>query len=422
MSEPRPRWIVLLLGALTPLVIFVLLAILVMRPPLKDLRRLALSSGLTTLVSALIGFATHRLGLWRRLGSLSLTLTVGYILAAALMLLNVWVTAGLMFINEHDLALAGLLLLFASGISIAFGAFLSHVLAQSLARIAQATQQVSRGEFDVRVEQEGRDEVAQLAQAINDMAARLGQADREARRIEGARRDFVAWVSHDLRTPLTSLRVMIEALAEGVVDDQETRARYLRQCQIEIKAMSELIDELFELSRVDSGQLSIDLQPASLSDLISDSIGSFNARAEAKGVRLSGQVASDVDPVVIGPREIGRVLHNLLENALRHTPTGGDVIVQAQRMSEAILVAVKDTGAGVGEQDLPHVFEPFFRADESRRREDGGGTGAGLGLAIARGLVEAHGGRIWMESDPGVETTVQFILPQVDVDQTWSGR
>lgn len=414
MKETRPRWIVLLLGALTPLFVFVLLAILVMRPPLQDLRQLALSSGLTALLSALIGFTTHRLGLWRRLGSLSLALTIGYVLAAALMLLNVWVTAGLMFINEHDLALAGLLLLFASGISIAFGAFLSTALAQSLARIAQATQQVSRGEFDVRIEPEGRDEVATLARAFNEMAERLGQADREARRIEGARRDFVAWVSHDLRTPLTSLRVMVEALSEGVVEDEDTRTRYLRQCQVEINAMSGLIDELFELTRVDTGQLSIDLQPASLSDLISDSLGSFKARAEAKGVGLSGQVASDVDPVLIGPREIGRVLHNLLENALRHTPSGGAVTVQAQRMSEAILVAVTDNGSGVGEDDLPHVFEPFFRADESRRREDGGGTGAGLGLAIARGLVEAHGGRIWIESNPGVETTVQFILPQIE--------
>lgn len=415
MSKPRPRWILLLLGAFTPLLIFVLLAILIMRPPLEDLRQLAFSSGLTALFSALIGYASHRLGLWRRLGSLSLTLTVGYVLAAVLMLLNVWVTAGLMFINEHDLALAGLLLLFASGISIAFGAFLSSALAQTLGRIAKATQQLSRGEFDVRVEQEGRDEVAQLAGAFNEMAERLGRADEEARRIETARRDFVAWISHDLRTPLTSLRVMIEALAEGVVEDDKTRNRYLHQCQVEIKAMSELIDELFELSRVDSGRITIELQPASLSDLVSDSIGSFRARAEAKGVHLSGEVANDVDPVNIGMREIGRVLHNLLENALRYTPSGGEINVRAQRMGEAILVAVQDNGSGVGDGDLEHVFDPFFRADGSRRRQEGGGTGAGLGLAIARGLIEAHGGQIGMESEPGVKTTVQFILPQIEL-------
>jgi two-component system sensor histidine kinase BaeS len=168
---------------------------------------------------------------------------------------------------------------------------------------------------------------------------------------------------------------------------------------------------LFELSRLDAGELTLEFQTASLSDLISDSIGSFRARAVEKGVDLDGQVDGDVDPVRIAPREIGRVLHNLLDNALRHTPPGGRIGVHAQRMGETIVVAVSDNGEGVSQEDQAHVFEPFFRGDASRARGEGEG-GAGLGLAIARGLVEAHGGRIWLESDPGRWTTLQFVLPQ----------
>jgi signal transduction histidine kinase len=411
MGSRRSQALALLLGAFTPLLLFVVLVLLIMRPPWSDLRLLALSSGLTALVSAFIGYVTHRAGLWRKLGSLSRTITIGYILAAALMLLNVWVTAGLMFINKHDLALAGLLLIFASGISIAFGALLAQTISRALGRIAQAAERVSQGDFSVRVEADGRDEVASLAQDFNEMARRLELAERETRRIESARRDFVAWVSHDLRTPLTSLRAMIEALSEGIVADEATRIRYLRQCQVEISAMSDLIDELFELSRLDAGELTLEFQAASLSDLISDSIGTFRARAEAKGVRLDGRVEDGVDPVRIAPREIGRVLDNLLENALRHTPQGGEIGVHAQRMGETVVVVVSDNGEGVSVEDQAHVFEPFFRGDSSRARGMGEG-GAGLGLAIARSLVEAHGGRIWLESDPGQRTTLQFVIPQ----------
>jgi signal transduction histidine kinase len=411
MGSRRSQALALLLGAFTPLLLFVVLVLLIMRPPWSDLRLLALSSGLTALISAFIGYVTHRAGLWRKLGSLSRTITIGYILAAALMLLNVWVTAGLMFINKHDLALAGLLLIFASGISIAFGALLAQTISRALGRIAQAAERVSQGDFSVRVEADGRDEVASLAQDFNEMARRLELAERETRRIESARRDFVAWVSHDLRTPLTSLRAMIEALSEGIVADEATRIRYLRQCQVEISAMSDLIDELFELSRLDAGELTLEFQAASLSDLISDSIGTFRARAEAKGVRLDGRVEDGVDPVRIAPREIGRVLDNLLENALRHTPQGGEIGVHAQRMGETVVVVVSDNGEGVSVEDQAHVFEPFFRGDSSRARGMGEG-GAGLGLAIARSLVEAHGGRIWLESDPGQRTTLQFVIPQ----------
>src|SRR5688500_5341186 len=227
MAEPAappyaPRALTYLLGILAALTLTVALVVAVMRPPLNDVLALTLLFAITGSGSALIGFVSHQLGWWRRFRHLGQTLTLGYAIAAALTLLNVWLTARLMFINEHDLTLAGLLLLFAGGISVSFGYFLSASITHKLAELVQASQRVSQGDFSVRVVPAGRDEVAQLAEAFNVMAARLAQADEDARALEAARRDLVAWASHDLRTPLASLRAMLDALADGVVTDPET--------------------------------------------------------------------------------------------------------------------------------------------------------------------------------------------------------
>jgi signal transduction histidine kinase len=386
----------------------------VMRPPPADLLQLALAFGVTGLASGGLGFVSHRLGWWRRLPRLGLSLTLGYLAAAALTLLSVWLSARLMFLNAHDLRLAGLLLLFAGGISVSFGYFLSHSIARSVEELMQGAERLSRGDFAARVHPAGRDEVARLAQSFNAMAARLQRADAEARRQEAALRDFVAWASHDLRTPLASLLAMIDAMAEGVVEDAETVERYLRQCQAEIARMRALIDGLFELARLDSGSPPLVLESCSLSDLVSDTLQGLTERARAKGVTLGGSVDPRVDPLPAAAREIGRVLQNLVENALRHTPPGGSIELRAEVEGEAVRVSVRDTGEGISPEDLPHVFERFYRGEKSRTREGFGDGGSGLGLAIAKSLVEAHGGTIWAESEPGKGTRVTFLIPRAD--------
>jgi signal transduction histidine kinase len=333
-----------------------------------------------------------------------------------LTLLNVWLTARLMFINEHDLTLAGLLLLFASGISISFGYFLSASLTHVICDVALGAEAVSRGDFSKRVTVTGTDEVAQLAHAFNVMAARLQQADADARSLDAARRDLVAWASHDLRTPLASLRAMLAALADGVVTDPETTTRYLRQSQAEIARMSALTDDLFELAQLDARDLVLRCEPSSLSDLISDTLEGFTARALARQVTLTGEVAPGIDPVWMAPDKISRVLRNLVDNALRHTPPRGQVQLHATLDDGQVVVSVKDTGLGIAPEDLPRIFERFYRSDAARARgakeatPEGGG--AGLGLAIAKGLVEAHHGRIWAESAPGRGTIIAFALPK----------
>ena len=419
------RWVVYLLSIVAALALTVALVIAFMRPPPEDLLSLALLFGLTGSASAVIGFVSHRLGWWRRLRSLNQTLTLGYIIAAVLTLLNVWITARLMFTDEHDLTLAGLLLLFAGGISVSFGYFLSASVTHALRDVVRAASRVSEGDFSTRVRVEGRDEVAQLAQAFNAMAARLEAGDREARALDAARRDLVAWASHDLRTPLASLRAMLDALADGVVTDPETVARYVRQSQAEIVRMNALIDDLFELAQMDTGSLTLRCDAGSLSDLISDTLEGFTALAQARGITLRGSVASGVDPVWMASDKISRVLQNLIENALRHTPGGGQIQLRAEVLDGMALVSLEDTGEGIAPDDLPRIFDRFYRGDAARSRsharEGFDGGGAGLGLAIAKGLIEAHGGRIWAESVPGHGTVMKFTLPKSGRNNTVSG-
>ena len=375
--ERIPRWGIYPIGVLAALTLTVALIMAVMKPPLDDLKLLTYYLVLTSIGSLVIGFVSHRLGWWQRLRSLTLTLTLGYAIAAGLTLLNVWLTARLMFINDHDLALASLLLVFAGGIAIFFGYFLSSSITQALQDLVRGAERLSGGDFSTRVDIRGENEVAQVARAFNQMVTRLEQAVEAERALEFARRNLVAWASHDLRTPLASLRAMLDALADGVVTDQENVARYLQQSQAEVSRMSSLIDDLFELAQLDAGHLELFCAANSLSDLISDTLEGFTARAEAQGVALSGSVSQEVDPVWMAPEKISRVLHNLLENALRYTPAGGTVGLKAQAENGSVVVTVQDNGEGIPDEDLPFVFDRFFRGEKSRVREGEGGRGCG---------------------------------------------
>nr|MBA2535101.1 two-component sensor histidine kinase [Rubrobacter sp.] len=258
---------------------------------------------------------------------------------------------------------------------------------------------------------EGHDEVAGLAWDFNQMARALERAAEREREMEKARRDLVAAVSHDLRTPLASTRAMIEALADGVATDPQTERRYLASASRELEHLSRLVDDLFELARIDAGVLELTLEEASLHDLISDTISGFQPQAEQKGVRLLGEVSGDVDPVLANPPRLQRVLHNLVSNALRHTPQDGTVALRAVPEGEGVRVEVADTGEGISAEDLPRVFERSFRSEQSRTRHGkDDATGAGLGLAIARGLIEAHGGTMDVVSEPGQGSRFRFTL------------
>jgi signal transduction histidine kinase len=382
---------------------------LVMRPTVKDIWLMAVFLSITAVVSILAGYGAYRMGWMDRSPTLRWTLLGGYALSSLLTFINVWITARLMFTDMHDLLLATVLLLFASGIAVALGLFFSTTLTDRIRLLDQTARAIARGNLNARVPAGGRDELGALAHTFNDMAAQLQAADRKQRELETLRRDLIAWVSHDLQTPLASIRAVVEALADGIVEDPRTVQRYLHTSQRDIRALSALIDDLFQMAQLDAGGMTLNKENGSLSDLISDTLESFSEPATRQGITLEGQVGAEVDPVFMDTQRIGRVLNNLIGNALRHTPTTGRVQVKASAFENGVLVEVFDNGEGIPPEDLPYVFERFYRGDKSRNAATGG---AGLGLAIVKGIVEAHGGEISVISAPGRETRFRFTLPR----------
>lgn len=381
---------------------------LLMSPPSGELALMALFLSITAFVSALAGYAAYRFG-WINLSpTLRWTLLGGYALASVLTFFNVWFSAQLMFASPHDLLLAIVLLLFAGGIAMILGYFFSSTVTERIQSLKEAAEKIAGGDLETRVPVTGRDELSSLALTFNQMAEQLQAADRKQRELEGLRRDLVAWASHDLQTPLTSMRAILEALADGVVDEPEMVRRYLNTAQKDVMSLSALIDDLFQMSQLDAGGFPLNRAKSSLGDLVSDTLESFSELAYRESVRLEGRVEPDVDPVQMDTQAIGRVLNNLIGNALRHTTAGGEITVHARRTGQSVEVSVRDSGEGIRAEDLPHIFERFYRGEKSRNRGTGG---AGLGLAIARGIVRAHGGDIRVESDIGKGTMFIFTIP-----------
>ena len=337
---------------------------------------------------------------------------VGVGLIGSLLLLGM-VLAGAreMFISGHDLAVLLTMLLFAALLAIGFSLYGAAPLARRIERVREGTARLANGDLETELPVEGHDEISELSADFNRMAAALKEASAREREMEEARRELIAAVSHDLRTPLASAQALIEAVADGVAADEETEARYLYSARSELANLGRLVDDLFELAQIDSGVLRLELEEASLHDLISDTLSGFHPQAERRGVRLIGEVAGGVDPVLMNPPKLQRVLHNLVSNALRHTPADGTVALRAEPNGEVVSVEVADTGEGIAPSDLPHVFERSYKGEKSRTRQDeGAASGAGLGLAIARGLVEAHGGEISVESSSGQGSRFRFTL------------
>jgi signal transduction histidine kinase len=334
---------------------------------------------ITAVISAVASYIAYRMGWLHRSPTIRWTLIGGYVLASLLTFLNVWMTARLMFASQHDLLLATVLLLFAGGIAIALGFFLTTDLTDRIRRLEQAAQSIAEGDLDTRTSEDGQDEISDLAHSFNQMADQLQAAERKKREVENLRRDLIAWISHDLQTPLTSIRAILEALADGMVDDPITVQRYLNTAQKDVAALSSLIDDLFQMAQLDAGGLTLDQANNSISDLVSDTLESFSEPASRKNIRLQGSVEPGIDPVWMDAQRIGRVLNNLVRNALQYTPPGGSVEVRVTSQNQGVLVEVSDTGEGIPEQDLHNVFEQFYRGEKSRNRATGG---AGLGINV----------------------------------------
>jgi signal transduction histidine kinase len=339
---------------------------------------------------------------------LRLRLLVPGVLAIVVMLVNIWLAASMMFISHHDLVLLGLLLAYACALAMVATFALATSITWGLRRLTVAVRSMADGGTGVRVRVTTADEIGALGDAFNRMVEQVEAAARQRRDMDEARRGLFAAVSHDLRTPLAAVRAMLEAIEDGVVDDPQTIARYHRTMLAEVDRLSRLIDDLFELTRIEAGALTPARQRIDLADLLGETVEAMQAEAGRAGVTLAAHLDPELPPIEADPQMIHRVVLNLLTNALRHTPCGGRVLVSAYSVGASVAVEVADTGEGIGPEHLPHVFERFYRGDRSRSRA-GGGTG--LGLAIARGLVEMHGGTIGVESTLNEGSTFRFTLP-----------
>ncbi|HEY2202609.1 MAG TPA: HAMP domain-containing sensor histidine kinase [Solirubrobacteraceae bacterium] len=260
-----------------------------------------------------------------------------------------------------------------------------------------AADELSSGDLKARAPTDAPSELAHLGQAFNAMAANI-----EA--LFDARRQLVAWASHDLRTPVASIQAMLEALEDGLASPEE----YLPALRQQTQTLAMLIDDLFELARIDAGALTLELREAQLPQLVSHCVRGLEAEARARQIHLESQLDPALPDVRCAPEHVQRVLLNLVTNALRHTPSDGSVFVRARRRASELEVSVEDTGVGLSLEAQQRMFERFWRGDPSRTRTNGG---AGLGLAIARGFVEAQGGRIWAENRPEGGARFAFTLP-----------
>ena len=325
-----------------------------------------------------------------------------------LLIANVAVAAALMFLSSHDLSLLFVLCGYALATTIGPAQIMGRGLSRRIEQIEAAARRVAGGELAARVPVAGDDEVAALAREFNRMADALESSNARRDRIEQSRRDLFAAISHDLRTPLATIRVMVEAMSDGIVDDEATRQRYLHTASNEIQRLSGLIDDLFELTTIESGELHLRLETLRMEDVVAEAIDAFRPQVDRAGIHIAFEPSAETSTVYADPNRIGRVLYNLLQNAIRHTPHDGTIVLRTRTAGDAVEVIVADSGEGIASEDLPHVFERFYRGEKSRNRERGG---SGLGLSIARGIVEAHGGAIRVESVAGQGTRFAFTVP-----------
>ena len=287
--------------------------------------------------------------------------------------------------------------------------YISRTILKPLAELNQATERIAKGDLEFNIYTTNKDELGNFARAFESMLLQLKESLEKQKAIENARKEMIASISHDLRTPISSIQGYVEGLKDGVADDEETKNRYLKVIRDKTDQLNRQIEDLFEYSRLDAGQLKLRMEDADSREMLENVLGEVEFRHGNKGPSL--EIIRPLPSVVVkvDPQRLEQVMMNLLENAFRYVPEDGQVEVKAWVDDESLIVAVEDNGPGIPEQHLPHLFNSFYRGEKSRSRKSGG---TGLGLAICKYIVDAHSGRIWVESKEGEGSKFFFSIPK----------
>ncbi len=371
--------------------------------PLPDLAIIVAISLACAVVVGALGLLSLRLV---RRSSMLVQLCVIVLAAILSVAVGTVAVAQAMYVSPHDLLVMVWVAAVSAAVSLVVAIVLGRTFTRNSNRVRQLAQDLGDGK---RIEPDAapRDtsELASLAADLALTSERLAQARDEVATIDASRRELVAWISHDLRTPLAGLRAMAEALEDEMAEDPQ---RFHRQMRSQVDHLSAMVDDLFELSKIHSGTLSLTMQPVSLYDLVSDAVAELGPLATSRSITLTESIRRDAaheEHTVVGdPRELSRVIGNLLMNAIEHSPSGSEISVRTGRADNGdVVLTVEDAGGGIPENDLSKVFQAGWRATQSRTPEQvwGKSAGAGLGLAIVQGIVEAHAGGITVQNVPG---------------------
>ncbi|MEU3353711.1 HAMP domain-containing sensor histidine kinase [Streptomyces sp. NPDC037389] len=355
-----------------------------------DTLLIALFAFLGAAAAGLLGALALRL---LRHRSVTVSLAVVAAVSVTAMLAGTLAVAQAMFLSAHDLTVVTTVCAMAAVVSLATALLLGRWVVARSAALTRAARSLGGGGTFAAPGGGATAELDALSRELAATSAKLAESRERERALDASRRELVAWISHDLRTPLAGLRAMSEALEDGVAEDP---ARYHRQIRTEVDRIDTMVGDLFELSRIHAGVLPLRPSRMSVYDLVDEALAGAGPLAREHGVRLVGD-GVDAAPVEVDGKEMTRVLGNLLVNAIRRTPPDGTVAVAARREADAVVVSVTDGCGGIPEEDLPRVFETGWRGSAARTRPGG----AGLGLAIVRGIVEAHAGRASVHNVPG---------------------
>ena len=357
------------------------------------------SVGVTSLLAALAGTRLQRLSIRQRL--VAIALFVGGTIFA-----NLIVLAQQMFVSKHDARQLTVLLVYAVATGIGASIALSRSIIAAVNRLTATAREVGAGRLGARSNSDpAGPELDLLAATLDRMAERLQESIESERRADTVRRDLVTAVSHDLRTPLAGLRAMVEAIDDGVVDDSESLHTYITEMKQSVHSLSQLVDDLFELVQLDASAIEAESSRARVEAVVAAAVDACRGNALEKGLRMETDLG-DAGQRLCSPR-ITRVLQNLLQNAIRHTPADGTVRVEAHVDMDRLELVVTDDGEGIPASQLDRVFEPFWRGDGARST-----PGAGLGLALAKRITETIGGDIRVDSPPREGTRFAVVLPE----------